>query len=33
MADPGGICVSAKVYAEGGRKLELSFEDMGERTV
>jgi len=33
MADPGGICVSAKVYAEVGRKLELSFEDMGERPV
>ncbi len=33
MADPGGICVSAKVYAEVDRKLELSFEDMGERPV
>jgi adenylate cyclase len=33
MADPGGICVSGKVHAEVARKLELSFEDLGERPV
>jgi adenylate cyclase len=33
MADPGGICVSAKVHAEVVRKLELSAEDLGERAV
>jgi len=33
MADPGGICVSAKVHAEVVRKLNLLFEDMGERAV
>jgi adenylate cyclase len=31
MADPGGICVSAKVHAEVVRKLDLTFEDLGER--
>ena len=30
LAHPGGICVSAKVHEEVHRKLELSFEDLGE---
>jgi adenylate cyclase len=30
LAHAGGICVSAKVYDEVGRKLELGFEDLGE---
>ena len=33
LADPGGICVSAKVRDEIGNKLDLSFEDMGEQRV
>jgi adenylate cyclase len=33
LADPGGIYVSAKVHAEVARKLDLSFEDLGERKV
>ena len=31
LAEPGGICVSAKVYEEVRRKLDLAFEDLGER--
>ncbi len=33
LAEPGGICVSAKVYDEVGRKLDLAFEDIGEQTL
>ncbi len=33
VADPGGICVSAKVHAEVVRKLDLAFEDLGERAL
>jgi adenylate cyclase len=33
LADPGGICVSAKVRDEVGNKLDLAFEDMGARKV
>ncbi len=33
LADPGGICVSAKVRDEVGHKLDLVFEDMGEQKV
>ena len=31
LADPGGICISAKVHAEVGDKLETTFIDMGEQ--
>ncbi|MGH6894796.1 MAG: adenylate/guanylate cyclase domain-containing protein [Dongiaceae bacterium] len=31
LAEPGGVCVSAKVHAEVARNLNLSFEDLGER--
>ena len=30
LADPGGICISAKVHDEVHRKLELQFDDLGE---
>src|SRR6185503_14977600 len=30
LAEPGGICVSGKVYEEVRRKLDLAFEDLGE---
>lgn len=30
LADPGGICVSGKVYDEVHRKLDLGFDDLGE---
>lgn len=33
LADPGGICVSAKVAREVTRKLAFGFESMGERRV
>jgi class 3 adenylate cyclase len=33
LAEPGSICVSAKVYAEITNKLNLPFEDLGEREV
>ncbi len=33
LAEPGGICVSAKVYDEVRRKLDLAFEDLGERSL
>jgi adenylate cyclase len=31
LAEPGGICVSAKVFTEVARNLNLGFEDLGER--
>ncbi|MDH3738096.1 MAG: hypothetical protein OER92_02805 [Alphaproteobacteria bacterium] len=31
LAEPGGICISAKVYEEVRAKLDLGFEDMGEQ--
>ncbi len=33
LADPGGICISGKVYEEVGNKLPAVFEDLGEREV
>jgi adenylate cyclase len=30
LAEPGGICVSARVQEDAGGKLDLAFEDMGE---
>lgn len=33
LADPGGICLSGKVYDEVNSKLDLTFEDMGEQSV
>ncbi len=33
LAEPGGICLSAKVYDEVGSKLDLAFEDMGKQQV
>lgn len=33
LADPGGVCLSGAVHAEIRRKLDLAFEDMGERRV
>ncbi len=33
LADPGGICVSAKLRDEIGRKLDLAFNDLGEQTL
>jgi adenylate cyclase len=31
LAEPGGICISAKVYDEVKTKLALAYEDLGER--
>lgn len=31
LAEPGGICISSKVYAEVKNKLKLNYEDLGER--
>jgi TolB-like protein/Tfp pilus assembly protein PilF len=31
MAEPGGVCISGKLHDETRRKLQLSFEDLGER--
>jgi adenylate cyclase len=31
LAEPGGICVSARVQEDAAGKLDLAFEDMGER--
>jgi adenylate cyclase len=31
LADPGGICVSARVQEDAAGKLDLAFEDMGEQ--
>ena len=33
LADPGGICVSASVYDQVRHKIDLSYEDLGRRTV
>jgi adenylate cyclase len=33
LAEPGGICISAKVYDEVKNKLALGYEDMGEQEV
>ena len=33
LAEPGGICISAKVHEEVRGKLGCTFEDMGEQTV
>ena len=33
LADPGGICISGKVYEEVRSKLPLNYEDLGEQTV
>ena len=31
LADPGGICVSARVQEDAAGRLDLTFEDLGER--
>ena len=31
LAEPGGICVSARVQEDAAGKLDLSFEDLGEQ--
>jgi adenylate cyclase len=31
LADPGGICVSARVQEDAAGKLDLAFEDIGEQ--
>ena len=31
LAEPGGICVSARVYEDAAGRLDLAFEDMGEQ--
>ena len=33
LAEPGGICISAKVHAEVARKIDCTFEDMGLQSV
>jgi adenylate cyclase len=33
LAEPGGICISGKVYEEIGSKLPTAFEDLGEQEV
>ena len=33
LAEPGGICISVKVFEEVGDKLDLWFEDLGEQQV
>ena len=33
LADPGGICVSGKVYEETRNRLEVAFEEMGAQSV
>jgi adenylate cyclase len=33
LADPGGICVSARVQEDATGKLDLAFEDLGEQTL
>ena len=33
LADSGGICISGKVYEEVRNKLNIEFEDLGERQV
>jgi len=31
LADPGGICVSARVQEDAAGRLDLAFEDLGEQ--
>src|SRR6266850_854090 len=33
LAEPGGICVSARVQEDAAGRLDLVFEDMGEQTL
>ena len=33
LAEPGGVCISGKVYEEVRNKLSTAFEDLGEREV
>jgi adenylate cyclase len=33
LADPGGICVSARVYEDATGRVDLAFEDMGEQAL
>jgi len=33
LAEPGGICISAKVHDEVRRKIDATFEDMGEQAL
>jgi TolB-like protein/class 3 adenylate cyclase len=33
LADPGGICVSARVQEDAAGRLDLTFEDLGEQTL
>lgn len=33
LAEPGGICVSAKVFEEIRTKLDLAFDDLGEQSI
>jgi adenylate cyclase len=33
LAEPGGICISGKVYDEVRRKLDLAFDDLGEKAL
>jgi class 3 adenylate cyclase len=33
LAEPGGICVSARVQEDAAGKLDLTFEDMGDQTL
>src|SRR6516165_7387128 len=33
LADPGGICVSARVQEDAAGKLDVSFEDLGEQSL
>jgi len=33
LADPGGICISGAVRSAVGKKLDLDYQDMGEKTV
>jgi len=33
LADPGGICVSARVQEDAAGKLDLTFEDLGEQSL
>ena len=33
MADPGGVCVARNVHSQVKAKLDLEFEDLGEKTV
>src|SRR5438132_2304878 len=33
LAEPGGICVSARVHEDAAGRLNLAFEDMGEQAL